>query len=84
MSQLKDIDLTYEEVLNRVYNHECQDEKYDRFIDGDSQEEDWGETESDEELPGVANQNVIKDLIDKQNQMEQNILHLHLICYQQR
>ena len=56
VSQLKDIDLTYEEVLNRVYKGEYADEKYDKMVDGDSQEEDeWGDSESEEDqVPGTT------------------------------
>ena len=55
VSQMKDVDLNYEDVLNHVYSQEEAEERYDK-VDGSSMESDeWGESQSSEEESGVTN-----------------------------
>lgn len=59
----RDCDLSYEEVLNKLYNEEGNDEKNDRF-DGESQEDEEWDYDSEEEA-GMGNNRAIQDLIDR-------------------
>ena len=59
----RDCDLSYEEVLNKLYNEEANDEKYDR-IDGESQEDEEWDYDSEEEA-GMGNNRAIQDLIER-------------------
>lgn len=75
VSNAKDYDLTYEEVLARV-NNEDGDERYDKFDEESQEEYEYGEeTDDGEEWAGdkesdnrdvKRNQRLIQELIDKQ------------------
>mmetsp|Transcript_6121 Transcript_6121/g.10391 ORF Transcript_6121/g.10391 Transcript_6121/m.10391 type:complete len:401 (+) Transcript_6121:548-1750(+) len=74
VSQLKDVTLNYEDVLNKVFNVEAGSEKYDKMEGDYGDEDEWGESgESEDEFGGMSNQKVVMDLIQKQNQMESEI-----------